>query len=175
MKKIIRLTEGELIKLVKRVISEKIGDKPTSDMLNSQKGKQTIESKKFYNKYYKLNLPLDGDWNTKEFNDVKLRYYKEKGITPWICKPNDGWCGSNDDGEVTTKEFEKLDKFIKDDTNKLSMGGKINTTSDNAYDYMLKDGKYYYKGKGNYAKTYPNWVEATGKGLDAIKNNIKFQ
>ena len=153
---------------------EKIGDKATPEMLNSPKGKSTIEMKKFLNQYYKLSLPLNGDWQTKEFNDTMKRYLEEKGISVWICKANDGWCGPGDEGEVTTKELEKLGKIVKDDTNKLNMGGKINTTSDQYYDYMLKDGKYYFKGKGSTAQKYPNWVEATGKGLDAIKFKVKF-
>jgi hypothetical protein len=53
---------------------------------------------------------------------------------------------------------------------------KINTTNDRAYDYKLEDGKYYFKGKDNtnYGKKYPNWVEAKGEGLKAIKAQVKF-
>jgi hypothetical protein len=171
MKKLL-ITEDEKKHIIN--LYEKIGDKPTPEMLSSMEGKNTIKAKKFYNKYYNLNLPLDGDWMTKEFNDVRLRYYKEKGITPWICKTNDGWCGSGDEGLVTTKEFEKLNKISKEDNEKLNKGEKINTTFDQYYDYMMKDGKYYFKGKGTTVQKYPNWVEATGKGLDAIKSKVKF-
>ena len=53
---------------------------------------------------------------------------------------------------------------------------KINTTNDRAYDYKLSNGKYYFKGKPNtqYAKKYPNWVEAKGTGLGHIMTNVKF-
>jgi hypothetical protein len=57
-----------------------------------------------------------------------------------------------------------------------SGGEKINTTFDKAYDYKFENGKYYFKGKEKtqYANKYPNWVEATGKGLESIKSKIKF-
>jgi hypothetical protein len=53
---------------------------------------------------------------------------------------------------------------------------KINTTNDRAYDYKLSNGKYYFKGKSNtqYAKKYPDWVEAKGTGLGHIMTNVKF-
>jgi hypothetical protein len=53
---------------------------------------------------------------------------------------------------------------------------KINTTTDRAYDYKLSNGKYYFKGKPNtqYAKKYPDWVEAKGTGLGHIMTNVKF-
>ena len=44
--------------------------------------------------------------------------------------------------------------------------------NDKAYDYMMKDGKYYFKGKAGttYATKYPDWREAkVQKGIDAIK------
>ena len=48
-------------------------------------------------------------------------------------------------------------------------GEKINTTNDRSYDYKLSGGKYYYSVKGQ-----NKWVEAKGKGLDAIKYKVKF-
>jgi hypothetical protein len=50
-----------------------------------------------------------------------------------------------------------------------SSNEKINTTNDKAYDYKLSDGKYYYSVKGQ-----DNWIEAKGKGLQAIKQKVKF-
>jgi hypothetical protein len=44
--------------------------------------------------------------------------------------------------------------------------------NDKAYDYMMKDGKYYFKGKAGtqYATKYPDWKEAKApKGIAAIK------
>jgi hypothetical protein len=135
--------------------------------------------KKFFNQYYKLNLPLNGDWQTKEYNDVMKRYIEEKGLPVWICKENDGWCGPGDEGEVTTKQLEEMGNFIQQDKAKFTQtqgNEKTNTTNDKNYDYMLKDGKYYFKGKqGTTAGAkYPNWIEATGNGLTAIKTNVKF-
>ena len=46
---------------------------------------------------------------------------------------------------------------------------KINTTNDRSYDYKLSGGKYYYSTKGQ-----NNWIEAKGKGLEAIKSKVKF-
>jgi len=46
---------------------------------------------------------------------------------------------------------------------------KINTDHDRSYDYKLSGGKYYYTTKGQ-----NNWVEAKGKGLEAIKSKVKF-
>lgn len=48
-------------------------------------------------------------------------------------------------------------------------GEKINTTNDRSYDYKLSGGKYYYSAKGQ-----NKWIEAKGKGLDAIKSKVKF-
>ena len=66
--------------------------------------------------------------------------------------------------------------LIQADTNTQNAGDKINTTNDKSYDYKLSGGKYYFKGKDNttYATKFPNWTEATGKGLEAIKSKVKF-
>jgi len=50
-----------------------------------------------------------------------------------------------------------------------NQGEKINTTNDLTYDYKLSGGKYYYSKKNE-----NNWIEAKGKGLEAIKTKIKF-
>ncbi len=50
-----------------------------------------------------------------------------------------------------------------------NQGEKINTTNDKSYDYKFSDGKYYYSKKNE-----NNWVEAKGKGLEAIKSKVKF-
>jgi hypothetical protein len=76
----------------------------------------------------------------------------------------------SDDGEVYTKEFGKLVDIVFSNKN----GEKINTTHDRSYDYKLSNGKYYFKGKGGLSNRFPDWVEAKGKGLDAIKTKVKF-
>ncbi len=50
-----------------------------------------------------------------------------------------------------------------------NQGEKINTTHDDAYDYKLSGGKYYYSKKGQ-----NNWIEAKEKGLKSIKAKVKF-
>jgi hypothetical protein len=68
--------------------------------------------------------------------------------------------------KVTQTSVSKTDSGISSE--------KINNTHDRAFDYMLKDGKYYFRGKGNYKVKYPNWEEAKGEGLKSIQNNVKF-
>jgi hypothetical protein len=162
-----------------KLLYEKIGEPLGTTQQNSPKGKSVIEMKKFFNQYYKLNLPLNGDWQTKEYNDVIKRYIEEKKLQVWVCSTGDGYCPDNSDGEVTTKQLGELNNFIKQDKAKFTQtqgNEKTNTTNDKNYDYMLKDGKYYFKGKqGTTAGVkYPNWVEATGKGLESIKSIVKF-
>ena len=162
-----------------KFLYEKIGEPLPTDQQSSQKGKSTIEMKKFLNQYYKLNLSLDGDWQTKEYNDTMKRYIEEKKLQVWVCKTGDQYCPDNSDGEVTTKQYGELKNFISQDKAKLNPtqgNEKTNTIHDKYYDYMLKDNKYYFKGKqGTTAGTkYPNWIEATGKGLESIKSTVKF-
>lgn len=49
----------------------------------------------------------------------------------------------------------------------------IISNNDNAYEYKLENGKYFFKGKQgtNFAKTYPDWREdKSPKGIAAIKS-----
>ena len=93
------------------------------------------------------------------------KYHKKLGIkVDWIpSKPN-----SFVDGKYYI-EGEKPKSSAE-----TGSQAKINTTNDRAFDYKLENGKYFFKGKGAYASKYPNWVEATGKGLEGIKANVKF-
>jgi hypothetical protein len=99
-------------------------------------------------------------YNTELISFVK-KYYPKLGVDiEW--KPNAGF-----ENSFTTGMFQ-----IKGQAPQA----KINTTNDRAFDYKLENGKYYFKGKktGAYASRFPNWVEATGKGLEGIKANVKF-
>ena len=173
MKKIVRLTERDLARIVNRVIKEQI----ESNQLNSPKGQQTKKIGEFFNKYYKTNLPLDGNWMNPEFNKTMEKYLKEKGIPVYVCKKGDGYCDDDYAGEVTTKEVNKYYDILKQDMSKLGMSlssskdtsAKFNTTNDRSYDYKLENGKYYYTAKGQ-----NKWIEAKGKGLESIKTKIKF-
>ena len=147
---------------------EKIGDKLSPQALQSSKSKDTKDVATFLNSYYKIKLPsaLTGSWTDKDYNDTLKKFMEEKGIPVWICKKGDGYCHDDSEGEVGTKDIQKLKRAMQ-----LSSegGDKINTTNDRTYDYKLSNGKYYYSLKGK-----NKWVEAKGKALNAIKTKVKF-
>ena len=149
---------------------EKVGDKLTPEMSNSPKVQATKKSAQFLNSYYKINLgaATTGSWTDKDYNDTLKKFMEEKGITVWVCKKGDGYCREDgvDEGEVTTKELDKLEQAMTPQSNQQE---KINTTNDKTYDYKLSNGKYYYSLKGQ-----NKWVEAKGNGLNAIKTKVKF-
>lgn len=50
---------------------------------------------------------------------------------------------------------------------------QIVTDFDRAFDYKKEGNKFYFKGKGNFAEKYPEWIEpTTDKALDAIKTKV---
>ena len=149
---------------------EKVGDKLTPEMSNSPKAQDTKKVATFLNSYYKikLNAATTGSWTDKDYNDTFKRFLEEKGIQVWVCKKGDGYCSEDgsDEGEVGTKELDKLKQAMTPQTNQQE---KINTTNDKTYDYKLSNGKYYYSLKGQ-----NKWVEAKGNGLNSIKTKVKF-
>jgi hypothetical protein len=166
-------------RLENKLLLEKIGDSLTPEAAGSPKAKDTKFVAQFLNSHYKINLPAaqTGNWSDKDYNDTLKKYMKEKQIPVWICKKGDGYCHDDSEGEVTAKgsDLDKLYDSMKPNNSPVEQG-KINTTFDKAYDYKLENGKYYFKGKENtqHTKKYPNWVEATGKGLEAIKSKVTF-
>lgn len=146
---------------------EKVGDKLTPDNLKSLKAQDTKRNATFLNSYYniKLNAATTGSWTDKDYNDTLKKFMEEKGISVWVCKKGDGYCSANE-GEVSTKEIDKLEQAMTPQSNQQE---KINTTNDKTYDYKLSNGKYYYSLKGQ-----NKWVEAKGSGLNAIKTKVKF-
>ena len=172
-KRIVRLTETDLTRIVNRVIKEQL----QSNQLNSPYAQQTKKIAEFFNKYYKTNLRLDGNWMNPEYGKTMEKYLKEKGIPVYVCQKGDGWCNDSYAGQITTKELEKFYNTLKQDMGKLGMSlssskntsAKYNTTNDRSYDYKLENGKYYYSTKGQ-----NKWIEARGKGLESIKTKIKF-
>jgi hypothetical protein len=174
MKKFI-ITEEERSRILN--LYEKVGEPLSTDGLSSQKAQATKKEAQALNNYYKINLKsaTTGDWQDKEFNDTLKKFMEEKGIPVHICKSNDGWCGPDSDGEVGAGNKEDMDKLYKALYGD-NQAEKINTTNDKDYDYKFSNEKYYFKGKEGRpsATKYPNWVEATGKGLEAIKKNVKF-
>ena len=155
---------------VKPLISEELG----SEQLSSPKGKDTKEWQTFFNSYYKLTLPVDGNWEDPNYNSTMKKYLEEKGIPVWVCKKGDGYCPDGNEGLITAKgnDWGNAIKAKKSDMVKLTQTNgqeKINTTNDKSYDYKLSNGKYYYSSKGQ-----NKWTEATGKSLEAIKTKVKF-
>ena len=141
------------------------------ERLSSKLAAITKKEHEFFNKKYPgTNMPIDGNWLDKKYNEALAKYITEKGGTPEYCKANDDYCGEGREGTVYTRDKNILNLLRQESES------KINTTNDKAYDYKLENGKYYFKGKENtqYAKSYPNWVEATGKGLESIKAKVKF-
>lgn len=174
MKKTIKLTESELIKVIKRIINEGIGDKITQEGSNSLKGQYTKKVASFLNNHYKMNLSAasTGNWSDKDFNDALLKYFKENKIQYGVCKKGDGYCHDEDEGQVYTNDTNFVSMIKNFDPSKPSQttsSDKINNTHDRSYDYKLSNGKYYYSLKGK-----NNWIEAKGKGLEAIKTKVKF-
>ena len=132
MKKVIRLTESDLTRLIKKILSEQPLKKVLGpERLSSPAGQENKKHSEFFNKYYKLNLPLDGNWLNPEFSKVMGRYLKEKNIPIWVCKKGDGYCSNDgeDDGVITTKEIKRLRDSIAQDSAKLQVA-KINTPLD---------------------------------------------
>ena len=171
MRKTIKLTESDLAKIVTKVIQEQL----TSASLASPKAQYTKKMQTFLNSYYKLKLPVDGNWMNPDYNSAMKKYITEKNIQPWICKKGDGYCHDADAGQVTAGEndIKKLKDAVAADMAKIqgktNTSAKINTNHDKKYDYKLENGKYYYSLKGK-----NSWVEAKGKGLESIKQKVKF-
>jgi hypothetical protein len=152
------------------LLNEKLGEKLTPRASQSPKAQWTKKTASFLNSYYNINLnaATTGNWQDKDYNEYLKKFMEEKGISVWICKKNDGYCrwDGADEGEVTTKEWDKLKQAMTPQSNQQE---KINTTNDKKYDYKFSNGKYYYSLKGQ-----NKWVEAKGNTLNAIKTKVKF-
>ena len=83
----------------------------TKDNLASKKAEENKKMANFFNKYYKLNLPLDGNWKNPEYTKAFVRFCTEKKIITWTCKPGDGYCSDEQAGEVTIKDKVARAKF----------------------------------------------------------------
>jgi len=102
------ITEEEKNRI--RGLYEMVGDKLSPQSLQSPKAQGTKDQATFLNYYYGTNLSsaTTGSWTDKDFNDSLKKFMEEKGIPVWICKKGDGYCADGDEGEVTTKEMDKL-------------------------------------------------------------------
>ena len=78
----------------------------------------------FFNKIYKMNLPLDGNPKNKEYMKAFGRFCQEYKITTWTCKKGDGFCSDAQEGEITIKDDNaraKFDKIVKNKALELLM------------------------------------------------------
>ena len=107
----------------------------------------------------------------KEYLDtfVNIIEYSKPRFEKFKSMPQDQWDKYLQAYDTINqpKPTEQPDKVTTTDT--TQPGDKINTTNDRTYDYKLSGGKYYYSKKNE-----NNWIEAKGKGLEAIKSKIKF-
>jgi hypothetical protein len=107
----------------------------------------------------------------KEYLDefVNIIEYSKPRFEKFKSMPQDQWDKYLQAYDTINqpKPTEQPDKVTTTDT--TQPGDKINTTNDRTYDYKLSGEKYYYSKKNE-----NNWIEAKGKGLDAIKTKIKF-
>lgn len=65
----------------------------------------------FFNKFYKLNLKLDGNPKNPEYMKAFSRFCQEHKITTWTCKKGDGYCSDAQAGMITIKD-EKSRKIF---------------------------------------------------------------
>ena len=133
---------------------------------------KAVRSKKFdevINQLKSYSKPMNQE--QKEYLDVfvnTLESYKP-AYEKFKSMPQDQW-DKYFQTNITInqpKPTEQPDEVTT--TNTTQPGDKINTTNDRTYDYKLSGGKYYYSKKNE-----NNWIEAKGKGLEAIKTKIKF-
>jgi hypothetical protein len=106
------ITEEEKSRI--RGLYEMVGDKLSPQALQSRKAEITKKESTFLNYYYGTNLSsaTTGSWTDKDYNDTLKKFMEEKGIPVWICKKGDGYCADGDEGEVTTKEMDKLKQLM---------------------------------------------------------------
>ena len=119
MGKIIRLTESDLERIIRKLVSEQVDPNAWK---NSPKAAQTKKWAELLNKKYKLNLPLDGNWMTPQFNKAMETYIKERGLNVWVCKKGDGWCNDGEEGQITVgkNDMDKLYDFFEADSKNIT-------------------------------------------------------
>ena len=72
--KVRRLKENDIQRMVKRVLNEQL----TQTQLTSPKSKQAKKFQEVFNSLYKSNLPVDGNWKDKKYNELKKKWLNEK-------------------------------------------------------------------------------------------------
>lgn len=88
----------------------------TSPTQQSKEANAVKRMANFFNKFYKLNLKLDGNPKNPEYIKAFGRFCREHKITPWICKKGDGYCSDAQAGMITIKDEKSrviFDKTVK--------------------------------------------------------------
>ncbi len=85
--------------------------------IESKRAQQTKRMANFFNKLYKINLPLDGNPMNKEYMKAFGRFCQEQKILTYTCKKGDGYCNDAHAGELTIKDdpaaWAKFNKMVK--------------------------------------------------------------
>ena len=171
MKKIIRLTESDLTRLVKKVIEEQL----SAQSLSSPKAEDTKKFQQVFNKLYNTNFKIDGNWKDENYNKTMARYIKDKGLPIYVCKKGDGYCHPDDENEVGVKgpeNIKKLFDFVKVDLDGNNGPKDVKVFQDwldKYYPTWLKGGKLN-KGRG-YGTFGPNTKAAWLKYKSQYKEN----
>lgn len=147
-----------------------------SNFLNSYRGSMTQTQKNFVEatKSAIQTLSLAQSKNISNNITNSLNQTQNRGTENIFSLPM--WNTQNRSTVTPSQSATTAQTQSVTTTETTQPGDKINTTNDKDYDYKLSGGKYYFKGKPNTtsATKYPNWTEATGKGLEAIKSKVKF-
>jgi hypothetical protein len=224
MRKIVKLTESNLVNLVKRIISEQEEISYTTkfdatfenasdeqrDELKIFKGTKFVKKGNILVANTKYQFVDSGTGVVMAYGPSKIKthtgevtyicgegkftaklskykYWQQygeltKALSP-LCKrksvpsnPNVVKNVVNNAGKLPIKSVgsnaPKLSGHMCDQTT-----GNINLLTGKSYKYCMdsQSKKYYYKGtQGEPLQKFPNWTEATGPGLEAIKTKIFF-
>ena len=129
--------------------------------VSSYSGNMTPEQKTFLDNqvsFLQVSAPIYN--NLKGYTEEQWQQITQK---MGDVKQRIGQLGGNTQPTETTPEPQPTNNTT------TQQGEKINTTNDKSYDYKLSNGKYYYSTKGQ-----NKWIEAKGKGLEAIKSKVQF-
>lgn len=89
---------------------------PPTSATAKKESMKSIQAKRlanFFNKLYKINLPLDGNEMNKEYMKAFSRFCQEYKITTYTCKKGDGYCNDAHAGELTIRDEKSRAIFNK--------------------------------------------------------------
>jgi hypothetical protein len=160
MKKIIKLTESDLARIINRVISES---------KNNTKRFQLTEQ---VYQFQKVVQGPQGDPYQYATNAGGEYFYARKGSNNWIKQTKEQGINAIKTkiyGEKAASDKSWYDAQIPSNQSQQSQFKDIRQGSQNdPYQYAKKDGKYFYAKKGT-----QNWIEQTKEqGINAIKTKI---